>query len=69
MESRRRLSHKDFTWQEGYGAFSINVTRLNATIEHIMNQERHHHAHSFEKEYREFLDKHGIACDERLMFG
>ncbi len=61
--------HKDFAWQEGYGAFSIGVTGLNAAIEYITNQERHHHARSFEQECREFLDKHGIEYDERFMFG
>jgi putative transposase len=30
---------RDFAWQEGYGAFSVGISQLEATIAYIKNQE------------------------------
>src|SRR5688572_17068489 len=34
--------HRDFAWQEGYGAFSIGVSGIDDTIRYIQNLEEHH---------------------------
>jgi REP element-mobilizing transposase RayT len=47
-------------WQEGYGAFTIGVTQVAATIRYIEGQEEHHRRKPFAKEFDEFLRKHGF---------
>ena len=62
-------SHRDFEWQEGYGAFSISISHIDATITYINNQHEHHRKETFEEEYRAILKKHGIEYDEKYLLG
>ncbi|MDZ7305284.1 MAG: IS200/IS605 family transposase [candidate division KSB1 bacterium] len=62
-------THRDFEWQEGYGAFSVSISHVNDTIIYINNQHEHHRKETFEEEYRAILKKHGIEYDERYVFG
>ncbi|HVF85952.1 MAG TPA: IS200/IS605 family transposase [Pyrinomonadaceae bacterium] len=59
----------DFSWQEGYGAFSISVSHVEDTIAYIETQAEHHRKRTFEEEYLMFLKKHGISYDERYVWG
>jgi REP element-mobilizing transposase RayT len=34
--------HRNFSWQEGYGAFSIGVSQFDATVAYINSQAEHH---------------------------
>jgi REP element-mobilizing transposase RayT len=60
---------KSFRWQEGYGAFSISVSNVDAVIRYIDGQSEHHRKHTFEDEFRSLLLRHGIKFDERFVFG
>jgi REP element-mobilizing transposase RayT len=60
---------KHFEWQEGYGAFSIGVSQVDATIRYIAGQKEHHRQKSFQEEFLEFLKKHDIAYDPRYVWG
>lgn len=62
-------SHRDFEWQEGYGAFSISMSHIDDTIAYINNQKEHHRQQTFEDEYLAILCKHGIEYDERYIWG
>ncbi len=57
-----------FAWQEGYAAFSVSVSGVDATVAYIQNQAEHHRTRSFREEYAAMLKKHGFACNE-YMFG
>lgn len=57
-----------FSWQEGFGAFSVSHSHLSAVINYIRNQETHHRRKSFREEYREFVKRHEIPYDERYVF-
>jgi REP element-mobilizing transposase RayT len=57
-----------FSWQEGFGAFSVSHSHLSAVINYIQNQESHHRRRSFQKEYLEFLKKYEVPYDERYVF-
>ncbi len=57
-----------FRWQEGYGAFSISPSHVDALREYIANQETHHRRETFQDEYRRLLDKYGIEFDERYVW-
>ncbi len=56
-----------FAWQEGYGAFSVGVSGVDATVAYIRNQAEHHRTRSFREEYVAMLKKHGFAYDESML--
>jgi REP element-mobilizing transposase RayT len=57
-----------FAWQDGYGAFSVSQSILEATKNYILNQEEHHRMHSFEEEYKALLKAYDIQYDEKYLF-
>ncbi|MEO8738002.1 MAG: IS200/IS605 family transposase [Edaphobacter sp.] len=57
-----------FAWQRGYGAFSVGPTDLEALIRYIDTQQMHHRKQTFQEEFRAFLKKYGIECDERYLW-
>ena len=60
--------YKKFHWQDGYGAFSIGYTQVNAVKKYIGRQREHHARVSFEDEFRYFLKKYGVDYDERYVW-
>jgi len=62
-------TQQNFSWQEGYGAFSVSVTGIPRTTEYIHNQATHHQTISFEDEFIQFLNKHGLEYDPKHVFG
>lgn len=57
-----------FSWQRGYGAFSIGPKDLDAVLAYIDGQEEHHRTKTFQEEYRGFLKHYGIEFDERYVW-
>jgi REP element-mobilizing transposase RayT len=55
----------EFSWQEGYGAFSVSSSNTDSVIQYIKNQEKHHRKFSFEEEFRAILRRHGLEQDVR----
>jgi len=62
------LQYSKFHWQDGYGAFSVGYTQINAVKRYIARQKEHHSKVSFEDEFRYFLKKYGVHT-MRDMFG
>ena len=62
-------AHRNFAWQEGYGAFSIGVSGIPDTVKYIQPQEEHHRDKTFEEEFVSFLEAHGIEYDDRYVWG
>jgi putative transposase len=60
---------RQFAWQDGYGAFTVSQSRLPIVIRYIQNQREHHRKKTFQEEYLELLQKHGIQYDERYIWG
>jgi REP element-mobilizing transposase RayT len=58
-----------FSWQEGYGAFSIGISQIDDTVAYIDRQEEHHRKQSYQDELRAILRKHGITWDEKYIWG
>ena len=54
-----------FSWQSGYGVFSVSPSNIGAVERYIASQEEHHRKISFMDEYRGFLRRHGVEWDER----
>ncbi len=61
--------HRDFSWQEGYGGFSVGISQVEETTRYIVNQREHHRTRTFQEEYLAFLDKHGIQYDPKYVWG
>ena len=61
-------AHKGFAWQTGYGAFAVSYSNISGVRAYILNQREHHRAKSFEEEFRQFLERHGIPFDERYVW-
>jgi len=61
--------YKGFYWQNGYAAFSVSASQVEATTAYINNQHEHHSKKMFQEEYRAFLKKHQVEYDERYVWG
>jgi putative transposase len=57
-----------FGWQDGYFAFSIGESAVDALRAYIANQKEHHKTIDFKDEVRAFLRKYGIEWDERYVW-
>ena len=66
---QERFPHiEKFAWQAGYGAFSVSASNLQVVRTYIGKQAQHHARVSFQDEFRAFLEKHGVAFDERYVW-
>jgi REP element-mobilizing transposase RayT len=57
-----------FYWQNGFGAFSVSPSHVDALKKYIQNQEQHHRRESFQDEFRRLLRKYAIEFDERYVW-
>jgi REP element-mobilizing transposase RayT len=60
---------RNFAWQEGYAAFSVSKSNLESVVGYILKQREHHQQRTFQEEYLEFLQAHGIEYDELYVWG
>jgi REP element-mobilizing transposase RayT len=60
--------YQDFSWQNGYGAFSIGQSQLDDLCQYIANQRLHHSKESFQDEYRKLLVLYKVEFDERYVW-
>jgi putative transposase len=65
---QQAASLHQFSWQRGYGAFSVSRSELDHVITYIDNQEEHHRTQTFQDEFRRLLVKHGLDFDERYVW-
>ncbi len=61
-------TRKEFSWQTGYGAFSVSQSNVQAVMKYIASQKEHHRKVSFQEEFVAFLKKHKIEYDERYLW-
>jgi putative transposase len=67
--SSSRWMGSGFSWQEGYGAFSVSPSQVEVVQKYIRNQEAHHRKRTFEEEFLVLLKSCGIAYDPQYVFG
>lgn len=58
----------DFAWQDGYFAFSIGESAVDALRAYIANQRAHHKAIDYKEEMRGFFKKYGIEWNENYVW-
>jgi REP element-mobilizing transposase RayT len=59
---------KGFSWQIGYGAFSVSPSPIAAVQRYIRNQREHHKKRTFEEEFLDLLKRSGVDYDPRHVF-
>lgn len=59
---------KLFSWQKGYGAFSVSPTRVSAVRGYVENQEAHHQRETFETEFVGLLEKNHVPYDPEYLW-
>ncbi len=57
-----------FSWQRGYGCFSVGPSDLDALCAYIDSQEEHHKTRTFQDEFRMFLKKYGVEYEEAYVW-
>ena len=60
--------YANFYWQNGYGAFSVSPSHLDAVVNYIANQHQHHKTISFQDECRGLYKKFNLDYDERYVW-
>ena len=60
-------SLKNFSWQRGYGAFTVSQSSVEAVRRYIARQKEHHRKTSFRNEFIQFLNENAIKYDERFI--
>ncbi len=57
-----------FTWQEGYGAFSVSRSSEQTVANYIRQQKTHHRTRNFQQEFLDLLERHGIDYDPKYLW-
>jgi putative transposase len=57
-----------FSWQRGYGCFSVGPSDLHSLCAYIDGQEEHHKTRTFQDEFRMFLKKYGVNYEEAYVW-
>ena len=50
----------NFSWQGGYGAFSVSSSKVETVKQYILTQEEHHRKVTFREEFEEFIKQYDI---------
>ena len=54
-----RANHQ-FSWQIGYGAFSVSSSKVDVVKHYIENQEEHHRRMTYQEEVEMFLKEYDV---------
>ena len=58
----------DFDWQDGYAAFSVAQSTVEAVRTYIDNQRAHHQEEDYQTEFRRYCQIYKINYDERYVW-
>jgi REP element-mobilizing transposase RayT len=64
----RELRLSGFSWQEGYGGFTVSASQIETVRNYVFNQEEHHRLRSFQDEYVAMLKRGLVEYDERYLW-
>ncbi len=59
---------RDFYWQGGYYAVSVNPANLDRLLHYVENQRLHHSKENYKQEITTLLVENGIEYDERYVW-
>ena len=58
---------RDFSWQRGYGAFTVSQSSVEEVRRYLQRQKEHHRKYSSRDEFIQFLELNGIEFDKRYL--
>lgn len=61
-------NQRGFAWQDGFGVFTVDPENVPRIVKYIQKQREHHKRQTFEEEFVDMLELHGIEYDERYLF-
>ncbi|MFP4548972.1 MAG: IS200/IS605 family transposase [Fidelibacterota bacterium] len=61
--NKQNIFNQKFSWQRGFGAFSVSASQFDVVKNYIKNQEDHHRSKTFKEEYDEWRKKYGILYE------
>jgi REP element-mobilizing transposase RayT len=62
------FSSRLFSWQSGYGAFTVSPSQVEKVRQYVLDQERHHRKKTVQEEYVELLKLAGVEYDEKYLW-
>lgn len=65
---QNRIGLSGFHWQAGYGAFSVSQSNVESVRAYVFGQPEHHRRQSYQDEFREWLRRYEVQCDERYVW-
>lgn len=57
----------DFSWQRGYGAFTVSASQIEVVSEYIARQKEHHQKFSFQFEFEKMLQANEVEFDAQYL--
>ena len=66
--NEERNSIIKFHWQDGYGAFTVGHSQIEAVAAYIDRQVTHHHVQSFQEEYLRMLVDNDVEYDPKYLW-
>ena len=61
-------SYQWFSWQRGYGIFSVSQSQLETVRKYIENQEEHHKKVAFNEEFIDWLKAYNVEYNPEYLF-
>jgi putative transposase len=65
---KKHVSLQFFSWQNGYGAFSVSASKISVIRKYIQDQEAHHEKSPFKDELLAFLRSANVSFDETYLW-
>lgn len=66
--NEQHKTNERFSWQDGYGAFSVSESQVNHVVQYIKTQAQHHQKLSFQDEFVLLLKRHGVTYEEKYLW-
>ena len=66
--NEQRLGAIHFSWQDGYGAFSVSQSQHKSVSQYILTQKEHHRKKTFQEEFLEFIKLQNIEYNEKYLW-
>jgi REP element-mobilizing transposase RayT len=60
--------YRDFSWQGGYGAFTVSYSQQKSVEKYLAIQELRHSKFTFQQEFLILLKKHHVEYDEKYIW-
>ena len=67
MWVHQEIDIPQFSWQTGYGAFTVSPSSREGVRNYISNQEEHHRQYTYRDELVQFLNKANVEYDPKYL--